>query len=113
MFQTEIILFYSSKGNNQFVKMPYKVPREGTCNIVDGAWTNYGIAKDLAVVSTFPAPVPNESLCAKYTAVKQIALNNKKNPKFAAQSTFLGKLYSPRLYCSKGYSSEVYAARIL
>ncbi len=77
MFQTEVNIFYSSKGNNQFVKLPYKVPRGDSCNIVDGPFVKYGAAKDLAEVSTFPAPVPNESLCANYKAVKPIALNNK------------------------------------
>lgn len=72
MFQIEVLLFHSDKGNNQFVKLPYKVPKDDLCNIVDGIFIKSNCAKDLAAASDFPAPVANESLCAAYKAVTKI-----------------------------------------
>ncbi len=65
-------LFYSQKGNNQFVKLPYKVPRDDVCNIIDGIYIKSGVAKDVADTSDLPAIQENESLCALYKAVKQM-----------------------------------------
>lgn len=72
MFQLELVLFHSAKGNNQFVKMPYKVPKDDLCVIVDGIFIKTDCAKDVADSSDLPAPVENESLCASYKAVTKI-----------------------------------------
>lgn len=50
--------------------MPYKVPKDVLCNIVDGIFIKCGAAKSLAEKSNFPAPKENESLCASYKKVR-------------------------------------------
>lgn len=69
IFQAEAVLFHSAKGNNQFVKMPYKVPRDKICKIVDGIYVSSGVAKDVAAASNLPEPKESESLCASYKKV--------------------------------------------
>lgn len=72
MLQAEVVLFHSAKGNNQFVKMPYKVPKDDLCKIVDGVYVKTGIAKDVAAVSDLPPLKDNESLCSKHKKVTML-----------------------------------------
>lgn len=68
-FQAELNLFHSAKGNNQFVKTPYKVPKDDLCNIVDGIYIKCGAAKDVGSASDLPMPKSGESLCNAYKKV--------------------------------------------
>ncbi|KAJ6636975.1 hypothetical protein Bhyg_09701, partial [Pseudolycoriella hygida] len=65
-FEAEMVFFHSANGNNQFVKTPYKVPKDDACKIVDGIYIQSGSAKDVAVASDLPAPTENSSLCDAY-----------------------------------------------
>lgn len=91
MFQLELNLFHSAKGNNQFVKLPYKVPKDDLCTIVDGIFIKSSCARDLADSSDFPAPIKNESLCAAYKTVTKIYLTKKMNA--ILNSNIVGKLH--------------------
>lgn len=73
--QVEFIILYSAKGNNQFVKLPYKIPKDDLCNFADGAFTHYGPAKTLADASDLPAPQTGVSLCTLYKRVRKIFWN--------------------------------------
>lgn len=65
----EGVLLYSSKGNNQFVQLPYKFEKQDLCTFFDGMFTKYGMPELLADVSDFPAPQENISLCILYKRV--------------------------------------------
>lgn len=59
-------------GNNQFVKLPYKLPRHDLCTFCDGTFTQYGIAQKIADASDFPAPQNNQSLCTLWKRVREV-----------------------------------------
>lgn len=65
----EAYLLYSSKGNNQFVRLPYKFLKQDLCSFFDGMFTKYRMPEILANVSDFPAPQENVSLCILYKRV--------------------------------------------
>lgn len=67
----EFNVFYSAKGNNQFVKLPYNVPKTDLCTFLDGPFTRYGVAKHLSDASDFPAPQKGKSLCVLYAKVME------------------------------------------
>lgn len=68
IFQCEVFVYYSSKGNNQFMKSPLGRPKDDLCNIMDGSFKNGG-AQGVADASDLPAPKKGESLCAAYKKV--------------------------------------------
>lgn len=49
--------------------MVYGVPKNGLCNLINGIVTTSGLAKDVADVSEFPQPKPNEGVCKDYKKV--------------------------------------------
>ncbi|XP_037027399.1 uncharacterized protein LOC119068086 [Bradysia coprophila] len=105
-FEIELVLFHSAKGNNQFVKMPYKVPKDDLCTTVNGIYIKSKCARDVAAASDLPAPVENESLCALYKAgnytIKQYILGKDVVPKFLQTG-----LYKAQILVNKKGSDEV------
>lgn len=65
LFQCELKVYYSSKGNNQFVLLPYKIQRTTCCKFFESYYWKV-IEKALADTSDLPKREGNEPICLKY-----------------------------------------------
>lgn len=57
-------MFHSSKGNNQFVLFPFRLPTMNMCEFLNGPYRKYFMKGNKYPVSNFPySEDPDEDLC--------------------------------------------------
>lgn len=99
-WEFEAFLLYSSKGNNQFIRLPYKMLKRNLCSFLDGKFTSHGVPEKLASASDFPLPQGNVSLCTLYKRVcgtcgsEDFLKRNQEITKVFTLHYFLGNLHN-------------------